>query len=196
MPLNKVGLVINSRLYTVVSDESVEYMEMLGEHINEKVNAVIKDGRHIMGERPIVLAALNICDEYYKLLEKKSQIDLSEMSQLKEENAALRAENLNLLEENEKVRQEKEKIEQEGIEAAQTEAIAKIAALQKELEEANTQVKFLEGKLKEAELKNEKMKQEHDRRETEIIEMFGEAGIPKPTNRAERRAVKKNMKRK
>ena len=34
MPLNKVGLVINSRLYTVVSDESVEYMEMLGEHIN------------------------------------------------------------------------------------------------------------------------------------------------------------------
>ena len=68
MPLNKVGLVINSRLYTVVSDESVEYMEMLGEHINEKVNAVIKDGRHIMGERPVVLAALNICDEYYKLL--------------------------------------------------------------------------------------------------------------------------------
>ena len=68
MPTNKVNVTINSRMYTVVSSETPEYIKSLGDHINEKVNLVIRDGKNIIGERPMVLAALNICDEYFKVL--------------------------------------------------------------------------------------------------------------------------------
>lgn len=82
MALNRIQLTINSRMYTVVADEPPEYMEMLGEHINEKVRTVVEGGRNIMGERAMVLAALNICDEYYKLLQSKSDVRVEEMTAL------------------------------------------------------------------------------------------------------------------
>lgn len=76
-----VAITINSRQYDVVANESAEYIQMLGEHINEKVNLVLKGGRNVMGERPIVLAALNICDEYFKAEEAsrmfKSQLQMN-----------------------------------------------------------------------------------------------------------------------
>lgn len=65
---NRVSMVINGRMYTIVSAESTEYMQKLAGHINEKVELVRKQGINILGERPIILAALNICDEYYKAL--------------------------------------------------------------------------------------------------------------------------------
>lgn len=195
MPMNKVNLIINSRMYTVVSDESVEYMEMLGEHINEKVAAVLKDGRHIIGEKPVVLAALNICDEYYKLLEERSSIDISEMSRIKDENTSLNSEIEKHIEENERLKAELERIEAEGITTAETEAIARSAALQNELNEAHTQIKFLESRIKELEEKNDKMKQDYERREQEIFDMIDDAA-KKPVNRAERRAANKKRKTK
>ena len=195
MPLNKVSLIINSRMYTVVSDESVEYMEMLGAHINEKVAAVLKDGRHIMGEKPVVLAALNICDEYYKLLEEKSSVKMDEINRIKNENTILIAENEKYREENERLKADLEKIKAEGIAAAETEAIARNAGLQNELNESHTQIKFLENKIKELEEKNEKMKQDYERREQDIFDMIDDAS-KKPVNRAERRAAKSGKKRK
>lgn len=194
MPLNKVGLIINSRMYTVVSDESVEYMEMLGEHINEKVAAVLKDGRHIMGEKPVVLAALNICDEYYKLLEEKSSVDMSEIGRIRDENEKLNIENEKRSKENEQLKAELERVKAEGIAAAETEAIARSAAIQNELNEAHTQIKFLESKIKELEEKNEKMKQDHERREQGLIDMIDSAAQKQPVNRAERRAANKKKK--
>lgn len=78
MAVNRVTLTINSRQYTVVADESKEYIEKLCNHINEKVAEVRKGGQNVLGERPVVLAALNICDEYFKTLEisKKQEEEL------------------------------------------------------------------------------------------------------------------------
>ena len=70
MAVNRVTLTINSRQYTVVAEESKEYIEKLCNHINDKVEKVRKGGQNILGERPVVLAALNICDEYFKLNEQ------------------------------------------------------------------------------------------------------------------------------
>ncbi len=67
--MNKVTLTINSRQYNVVAQESVEYIEALGAHINEKIEKVMESGLNTLGERPLVLAALNICDEYFKVQE-------------------------------------------------------------------------------------------------------------------------------
>lgn len=69
MPKTRVDVTINSRQYTVIANESDEYIMQLAEHIDEKVQTVLKGGQNIMGERPVVLAALNICDEYYKCVD-------------------------------------------------------------------------------------------------------------------------------
>ena len=63
---NKLSVTINGRMYTLVSDESREYMEKLSEYVNENVNKVKDKNPALLGERPIVLAALNICDELFK----------------------------------------------------------------------------------------------------------------------------------
>lgn len=172
MSLNKVQLVINSRLYTVVSDESVEYMEMLGEHINEKVEAIVSEGKHIFGERPIVLAALNICDEYYKLMASKTDVEAERISKLDADNTKLKGEITELKEKNKSLLEEIENLESGQVTMAETEAIATSLSLQQELNDANTQIKFLEGQIKLLEEKNEKMKRDCDRRVQDIIDAF------------------------
>lgn len=68
MSKNKLTIAINGRQYTLVSDESPEYLKMLSDHINDKVTFIRKYSSNTLGERPVILAALNICDEYFKAL--------------------------------------------------------------------------------------------------------------------------------
>jgi len=172
MSLNKVQLVINSRLYTVVAEESVEYMEMLGEHINEKVDAIVNEGKHILGERPIVLAALNICDEYYKLMASKTDLEAERISKLNTDNTKLKAEISELKETNKQLLNEIETLESGQVTIAETAAIARSIETQKELEDATMQIKFLEGQIKILEEKNEKLKKDCDRRVQDILAAF------------------------
>lgn len=88
MSVNRVSITINSRGYTVVAEESVEYIERLGNHINEKVESVIRGGQNIIGERPVVLAALNICDEYFKAVQESNLLK-EEIERLNEKNQIL-----------------------------------------------------------------------------------------------------------
>lgn len=66
MEKNKLSVTINGRMYTLVSEESREYMQELSDYVNASVSKVINNNPSLMGERPIVLAALNICDELFK----------------------------------------------------------------------------------------------------------------------------------
>lgn len=66
MENNKVSVTINGRMYTLVSDETTEYMRELSDYVNVNVQKVKDKNPALMGERPIVLAALNICDELFK----------------------------------------------------------------------------------------------------------------------------------
>ncbi len=66
MEQNKLTQTINGRMYTFVSEETPEYMEKLCAYVNENVTKVKQKNPTLLGERPIVLAALNICDELFK----------------------------------------------------------------------------------------------------------------------------------
>ena len=66
MENNKVSVTINGRMYTLVSEETREYMRELSDYVNQNVQKVKDKNPALMGERPIVLAALNICDELFK----------------------------------------------------------------------------------------------------------------------------------
>lgn len=95
MDRNRITVIINGRQYVVVSDESQEYLKKLAEYVSEKVDYVRQSTKNIMGERPIVLAALNICDEYFKALEggnaiaSQAERNSEKMQKLKEENDRL-----------------------------------------------------------------------------------------------------------
>lgn len=143
MSVNRVSITINSRGYTVVANESVEYIERLGNHINEKVESVIKGGQNIIGERPVVLAALNICDEYFKAAHAG---DL-----LKEEIEKLNEKNLTLQNTLRNLQMETSSADSAQISIDETAVKAEAESAKRELEEANNKIKFLEGHIKSLE---------------------------------------------
>ncbi len=164
MAVNKVALTINSRQYTVVAEESREYIEKLCNHINEKVEAVISGGQNILGERPVVLAALNICDEFFKSIEEKRQL---------EEQIQKNADkNLKLQRALRDMKKELNDALSNQISIDETALKAEAASAKNELDDANNEIKFLEGHIKTLENKIKELENKYDDREKEILEMI------------------------
>lgn len=155
---NRINITINSRVYTVVADEDTEYLKSLCDYVNDKVNTVLREGQHIMGEKPLVLAALNICDEYFKLLDKdRAEGKLTDIV----------AENSKLEEEK---RELKKLLDQRDKEAADMSADMDI--LEKMLLETEEKIKFLEGQIKIKEGQVKKQRSEFAIREKELLDML------------------------
>ncbi len=156
--MNKLNITINSRIYTVVADEDIEYIKSLCDYVNEKVNLVISEGSHVTGEKPIVLAALNICDEYFKLLgsgqpsDKISEL-LTRIKHLESELSEMKA------------------IEQKNSGTAEQTA-EELAITQKVLDETEEKIKFLEGQISMKEDQIRKQRSEFALREKELLDML------------------------
>ena len=150
---NRVNITINSRVYTITANEDAEYLKSLGDYVNGKVQIVLSEGTHVMGEKPLVLAALNICDEYFKLMNRNDSKLLTENRRLEKEIRDL------------------ERAEQDsGNKAA--EAAEELRITQKVLEETEEKVKFLEGQIKVKETQIKKQKSEFAIREKELLDML------------------------
>ncbi len=145
MSVNRVSMTINSRCYTVVADESVEYLERLGNHINEKVESVIKGGQNIIGERPVVLAALNICDEYFKAVQNNDY--------LKDDIRRLNEKNLKLQHSLNDLHKELDDVSSSQISIDESVMTAETDAAKKELDLAHEKIKSMEEHIKELENK-------------------------------------------
>lgn len=164
MAVNRVTLTINSRQYTVVAEESTEYIERLCNHINEKVENVIRGGQNLIGERPVVLAALNICDEYFKTIEAGELI--------KEQMQKTTDKNLKLQQTVKNLNKELDEAKSAQISIDETAMKAEVAAAKNDLDEANSQIKFLEGHIKSLENKITELEKRYDDREKEVLEMI------------------------
>ena len=160
MEKNRVKVIINGRQYTVVSDEPQKYLENLEKYVSEKVDSIRQASQNIMGERPIVLAALNICDEYFKALEGGNLI----ASQAEKNSEKMRK----LQEENDKLNDMLEKSDFE----------IDIKMLQKKLDDAEEEIKTLramsevnaiEQLKKEHEMELQALRIEYEAREREIL---------------------------
>ena len=140
MAVNRVSITINSRQYTVVAEESREYIERLGEHINEKVKNVLNGGQNVLGERPIVLAALNICDEYFKALESDDSV--------KVEIEKLNSKIDNLKKENDSIKRELDDAKSGQVTIDETELNAELTSTKKDNKTLEETIKSLKEKLK------------------------------------------------
>lgn len=155
---NRINMTINSRVYTVVAEEDTEYLKRLCEYVNEKVNLVLNEGNHVMGEKPVVLAALNICDEYFKLLEKSAPAE--NLAELVSKNNRLEAEIRELKKAEAEANERAEKLKSE---AELSERI---------IDETENKVKFLEGQITTLEGRIKKQRGEFAIREKELLDML------------------------
>ena len=156
--MNRINITINSRVYTVVAEEEEGYLKRLCDYVNEKVKLVINEGTHVMGEKPLVLAALNICDEYFKLLDSTNPVqNISEIiaknKQLEAELRELRKEGGNAAEKIEELRSE-------------------AALAEKMYDETEEKVKFLEGQIRLMETRLKQQRGEFAIREKELLDML------------------------
>lgn len=93
---NRVTVTVNDMPFTLVSEESEEYMQRVAAMVDERIRAV--QGSGISTLASAVLAAVNIADEYLKLQQQfdaqREQMAqyFDEISSLKDECADLRRE--------------------------------------------------------------------------------------------------------
>jgi len=145
MAKNRLAIAINGRQYTLVSDESVEYLNKLADNINEKVAFVRKHTDNNMGERPVIIAALNICDEYFKA-EEGGRI-------IREQSERLNAKLLELAEENRHLHELFDNNEFElDIKTLQSD----VERYQKIIEDQKDKIRHLENSIAALRMKNDK----------------------------------------
>ena len=156
--MNRINFTINSRVYTVVAEENAEYLKRLCEYVNEKVNTVLREGNHVMGEKPLVLAALNICDEYFKLIDGGAPAE--KITEVMTENKQLK-----------QAANEARESERQYAEKAAS-ALEELEITKRVLDETEEKIKFLEGQIKLKETQIKKQRSEFALREKELLDML------------------------
>jgi cell division protein ZapA len=97
---NQVDVVVNGEIFSVRSAESVEYMQKLAHYAGQRIDAVFKRYAAVrLSERErIILVALNIADDYFKVEPKLAQLT-AEHKRLLNEHTKVSDENIKLEEE-------------------------------------------------------------------------------------------------
>jgi len=65
---NKVTVTIDDQEYTLVASEDASYMRKVAAHVDGKIKEVRQGGK-VSSSDAVVLAALNMADEYFKSLD-------------------------------------------------------------------------------------------------------------------------------
>jgi len=104
MSKNKVTVSIAGKEYTVLSSETAEHIKNVGRYLDKKISEIAYSNSQLTVQNSIILAAINITDEYFKSLEAadnlRQQIGqyIEDVSKDRSELISLRAENARLKE--------------------------------------------------------------------------------------------------
>lgn len=110
---NRITVRINGKDYTLIHDETDEYVHRVAHYLNTKIIEASKIGLHQGEATPVVLSALNVTDELFK-----SQKNFN----------TLKNEIKRMMDEYEKLKKQNESLEEQLIEMSE-----KVDKLQKEL---------------------------------------------------------------
>ncbi len=81
---NRVEVTINRKPYTIIAEETQEYLLSLAEYVNEHMQEITKANPYLSQERAAVLTALNLCDTYFKLQKSSEELEKQVVSYSKE----------------------------------------------------------------------------------------------------------------
>lgn len=113
MAANKVKMTIMGAEYTVIAEDDVQYVQLLGKELDAKMDSILKANRRLSVTQAAVLAALDFADEGKKAIatadrlreqikdylddaseaKRKSDVARHEADKCKKELEAIRAEN-------------------------------------------------------------------------------------------------------
>lgn len=71
---NRVIVKILGQEYKLVSDDSREYMQRIGNYVDDKMSEIADGNKKLSTAMIAVLTSLNIADEYFKLLDEKEEL--------------------------------------------------------------------------------------------------------------------------
>ena len=97
MGKNRVEVVIDGQIITLVSDEKEEYMQKVALYIDRKLNEIKsnKSNKPVSEHLRTLLISVNIADDYFKAVEKRQALEdthesyVQEMGRMQEENILL-----------------------------------------------------------------------------------------------------------
>lgn len=72
---NKVTVKIMDRDYTLISEDSREYMQRVANYVDDKMRETSNGNKKLSTSMVAVLTALNIADELYKVLAEKEELE-------------------------------------------------------------------------------------------------------------------------
>jgi len=76
MSKNKVSIRINGKEYVVMGGETEEYMHKVAKHIDKKITEIAMSSSQLNMQTVIMLAAINLADDYYKSIEAADNLRL------------------------------------------------------------------------------------------------------------------------
>ena len=97
MEKNRVEVVIDGQIITLISDEKEEYMQKVALYIDKKLSEIksTKSNRPVSEHLRTLLISVNIADDYFKAVEKRRVLEdtheayMAEMGRMQEENILL-----------------------------------------------------------------------------------------------------------
>ena len=93
---NKVEVRIAGCDYTLVGNESEEYIQKIGLYVDKKMNEILKANNKLSTSMAAVLTAINVADEFFKTYESEESLR-EELEQCKQELEKLKAERQKLI---------------------------------------------------------------------------------------------------
>lgn len=71
---NRVTVTIGRKEYTIIADESTDYILSVANELNNRVAQIAGANASLTGEKAVILAALNLCDDYLKMRQTNSAL--------------------------------------------------------------------------------------------------------------------------
>lgn len=68
--MNKIIVKIGNQEYTIIGDEEKDYILSLASHVDEQIAQASEKAPKVNNVTPVVLASINIADQYFKEAEK------------------------------------------------------------------------------------------------------------------------------
>lgn len=81
---NRVTVTIRNKEYTIVAEESTDYILSVAKEFNDRISQVMDGNKGLNAEKVMILAALNLCDDYLKIRQTNNALQRQVMKCAKE----------------------------------------------------------------------------------------------------------------
>ena len=168
---NRVIVKILGQEYTIVGDEPREFMQRVSNYVDDKMNEIAEKNKKFSTAMVAVLTAINIGDEYFKMLDEHKELKVEHGRPVEElEKAKELLESYTVEAEKKKKEYQDLKDEYEKMKANFMEIEVNYSALKEVVNQLSYESNIKDSKLKKAEKINEDLKNKLVQSEVKLVQ--------------------------